>query len=972
MDGIERWKILKKSPLLQGVFASETFAEVEKCMAEKFGKGYLVAGGRESWEGTHAACVLDEIGTPHAIPYILELFERAGSGHTSAAAAYHLEQLLTKVSPSEIEAALADYPKDMRDTVTLLHSGNQSYFKRFSNNNYSFAHILQNRKRTLRQEQIAAAMERNGISETDLKSFYMLEQDKPALLASLREYAESIGVSEKVLVEEYFDELTSLFSLEYAYSAGLITEISNVLGEKPEDIFERTKQAFHLREHSELHSSLAAVALRNICDIAFVTGFRKKDLVKEFLPDLLTGIYTYSDDIVGFVRSLSTALEELPSTSLARIQPRLEGHLGYPVQFLGQLRGLSALTGIAEKDLVEARLPQFLEAIHRVTVRELPDALATSLGCTRAEIMRKFLEANPHGFTFCAERNDWRALHTEAIFSDFLAALPTDTDERRNAFTHNPYDRTSEFMTTMNRCQEFDFRSAQGMEDITEYVKKFGLSKTGILFEYFQNLRKLERQEVTELPEEQRQNGITTMAKLEECVKQFRILVYGEKPLIETQNFNNFELEMLATVTNQSAHRFERGRPSLQDIVTDFASNTEKGAIEPVPPEYGVSTFLIDQVHINFDPEKIQEDFGNLSGEILRSIEQGSDITDIRERACALLRRNIADLEAVLEKQPQNKFILQQMQNAHAVLVAVEKTQDVDGMIKALLDMQRAQAEKYDIASIIREALFHKFLEKHYSPAMIQNLQMTLGRGASPQGVLAIVDVVQNSIKDHILNLEDNNQEAYWPEDCWKKIQEKKGKKTSLDLRMVYEGRIKALKKEAENFRQISIGMTTKVRAIPDRGLIGEMSGYLANACYTGEYPLLVKYPNVIPVKFVSGEEGSPDAELIGSLLYFEIETESGKALLVRAFNVPNEASLDIHAFIEENMDRAAEAAKKRGCTQVLVPGVSGAISNYPLTYNHIHKNYIAQKAPVKLKQQFAFNNYDLTKSCFVAREIKE
>ena len=584
--------------------------------------------------------------------------------------------------------------------------------------------------------------------------------------------------------------------------------------------------------------------------------------------------------------------------------------------------------------------------------------------------MRRFSEKDARGFVSCAERSDWRDLLGESGFSHLLEALPVDTDEKRNAFTHNPYDRTSEFMLAMHYCVGLHCNNAENIADITEYIRRFGLSKTGILFRYFHHLRQLERKEIEELPAEQIQDGITTMQRLEECVQQFRALVYGEAPLTDTTHFNDFEKEMLAVATNHSAHRFGGGRPTLENILVDFGQNQEKQLIAPVPPEYGVNRFSIDQVRIDCDPAKIQEDFDVLSAEILRSIDHGSDITDVRERACGLLRKNIADLVDVLRKKSPNRFIEEQLQGAEAVLAALQSAQNVDALIIALLSMQRAQAEKYDIAGILREALFHKFLEKHYSPAMIQNLQTTLNRGVTPQGVLAIVDVVQNSIKDHILNVDDDNKEKYWTEDCWQKIQSTKGKKTSLDLRMVYEGRIKALKEEAKQFEQISTGVTSKVRAIPDRGLIGEMSGYLANACYTAEYPLLVKYPNVVPVKFVSGEEGSPDAELIGSLLYFEIETDNGKALLVRAFNVPNEATLDIHSFIEQNLDDAAETAKKRGCTRVLVPGVSGAISNYPLTNNHIHQKYITGKMPMKLKEQFAFNNYDLTESCFVARTV--
>lgn len=966
MDGMERWTILKRSAFLQSVFSPEIIDDVEQCIAEKLGEGYLLAGGRESWDGTKAVAVLGDMGNPHAIPYILELFEQSGTGHTSSSAAYQLERLLQEVPPSDIAKSLAEHPKDMQDIVDLLRNGKDSYCTKFSRDGYSVASLLQNRKRTLRQEQIAAVMEREGTTPEELESFYMLRQNKTDLLSLLRTHAASIGMQESDLVEEYFDDLTSV-SLEHEETPTILLGIADALGVPPAIVFERIKQKLHVQENCELNDPLRA--LRTLSAIADAIGQDRNTLVEEYLPDILTGVSNRSEHLVPLVREFSNALGEPSIASLARIQPTLEGNITNPIEFLATLRELSVLTGTPEKDMVGHYLDSFLRAVNRATVRELPDALAASLGTSRREIMRKVAEQDPRGFAFVAERNDWRGLHGEEVFTDFLSSLPTDTDEKRNAFTHNPYDRTSEFMGAMKHdCPRFDFCTAAGMKDITEYVKKFGLSKTGILFQYFHDLRRLERNEIDTLPEQQRVDGVTTMLALEERVKQFQTMVYGEQPLMDARNFNDFEREMLAIATNQSAHRFGGGRPSLQNILANFSQQMEQGLIAPAPPEYSVSTFSVDQVHIDFEPEKIEEDFGVLSSEILRGIEHGSDLKYVQERACSILKNNISELDSVLTKQPHNRFIQQQLQSAETVLAAAEKAKSVDEIIAALLDMQRAQAEKYDIASVIREALFHKFLEKHYSPAMIQNLQMTLSRGATPQGVLAIVDVVQNSIKDHILRLDNNNQEQYWTQDCWEKIEKTKGKKSSLDLRMVYEGRIKALKEEAEHFKQIATGARTTVRAIPDRGLIGAMSGYLANACYTAEYPLLVKYPNVVPVKFVSGEEGSPDAQLIGSLLYFEIETEHGKALLARAFNVPNEADIDIHAFIEQNLDRAADIAKQRGCTHVLVPGLSGAISNYPLTNNHIHQQYITGKTPLKLTAPFAFNNYDLTQSCYVAR----
>ena len=147
------------------------------------------------------------------------------------------------------------------------------------------------------------------------------------------------------------------------------------------------------------------------------------------------------------------------------------------------------------------------------------------------------------------------------------------------------------------------------------------------------------------------------------------------------------------------------------------------------------------------------------------------------------------------------------------------------------------------------------------------------------------------------------------------------------------------------------------------------MSGYLANACYTAEYPLLSRYPNMTPYKFVAKE--GDDSRFFGSVLVFELEDEDGeKVMLVRAFNVPAESTIDVGTFFEKFLDHLEGVAKERGIKKIIVPGNSGAISNYGITNNYIRSNYVNDKTPITLKERFNFNRYDLTNSSYTAREV--
>jgi hypothetical protein len=107
--------------------------------------------------------------------------------------------------------------------------------------------------------------------------------------------------------------------------------------------------------------------------------------------------------------------------------------------------------------------------------------------------------------------------------------------------------------------------------------------------------------------------------------------------------------------------------------------------------------------------------------------------------------------------------------------------------------------------------------------------------------------------------------------------------------------------------------------------------------------------------------------------LVFEVEDEQGNSsLLLRALNIPDEKEIDVKVFTEKLLDNLEVVAKRRGIAQILVPGVSGAISNYQMTINHILESYVKGRKPVKLKDKFAFNNYDLTNNCYLARKVED
>lgn len=109
-------------------------------------------------------------------------------------------------------------------------------------------------------------------------------------------------------------------------------------------------------------------------------------------------------------------------------------------------------------------------------------------------------------------------------------------------------------------------------------------------------------------------------------------------------------------------------------------------------------------------------------------------------------------------------------------------------------------------------------------------------------------------------------------------------------------------------------------------------------------------------------------------MLVFEVVTETGEnALLIRGFDIPHEESFDMSATIEAFINGLSETAITRGKTKILVPGVSGAVSNYSRTISHFYNNYSSdERRNIHLSNRFDFNGYDLTQHCYVARDLSD
>lgn len=568
-------------------------------------------------------------------------------------------------------------------------------------------------------------------------------------------------------------------------------------------------------------------------------------------------------------------------------------------------------------------------------------------------------------------REQWKEYLGETNFRALLDCLPARTDESRNAFLHNQYDRTTELISFLIRGSGADFLAITPdnfAEVVGDYVRQFGMAKSVLLFHYFSSLKLKELDQNIEMPMDVLESGISSTQELLERLNRLEQLVFADEPLLpeDLQKMTDFEKGLLVTITGKDRHRFDSDRPSFASILERFESQYVANEISPLAAGYRPEGAVLQKREIVFDAEKVAADFKQLRDEIVAGIDSPNDVSDVVTDYGAYLDKRVEEVQKTLATIPVEKrqFVLKELDRISQLRTQLGEITNVEELLSQLIQNPFGKGDKQVYQAFVRRLLFKKLFQKHSSPHFIENMRHSLGSDqVEVQSLLSVLNVVDEMVKVHLLNLDSNNQEEYWSEDIFQQLCDKKTR-DDFDGLFTNAGRIR---KEVNQFQEVMQDGSVDMRFIPDRGLIGEMAGYLADVCYTKEYPLLPGWP-VVPYKFVTVENGV--RKFIGSVLVFEVkDAEDNLCLLIRAFDVPDESNYPIGDMIESFIGKLELVAAERKASRIIAAGTSGTISNYQMTTNHFLSRYKTPETLVPLKDRFAFNGYDITNECYLVRD---
>lgn len=150
---------------------------------------------------------------------------------------------------------------------------------------------------------------------------------------------------------------------------------------------------------------------------------------------------------------------------------------------------------------------------------------------------------------------------------------------------------------------------------------------------------------------------------------------------------------------------------------------------------------------------------------------------------------------------------------------------------------------------------------------------------------------------------------------------------------------------------------TTGVQFVPSRGILIEMSGQIASACWADMYDLVAEdFPNLSAV-LIKSNPGTPEQQIVGAAMLIETQDTATheKVLLLRGLN-PQESyinrKVDVGDFYDAITDYVKQQAEVIGAKPAIVidDHAGGASTNRPVLFGYMSaKQRELEPVPVDL-----------------------
>ncbi|HSX08941.1 MAG TPA: hypothetical protein VLF93_02200 [Candidatus Saccharimonadales bacterium] len=460
--------------------------------------------------------------------------------------------------------------------------------------------------------------------------------------------------------------------------------------------------------------------------------------------------------------------------------------------------------------------------------------------------------------------------------------------------------------------------------------------------------------------------GLTQLAQsLQTFVTEIRSVDLSDVTLEKIKD-SELLLELLKGTTRYETSQWgDHTTAALKGTIRYSMDASTDGRIEPMPSEYNPSE-AVTVKKLNVQEEKPQwtEDLLSRYGTLRAELQEANSALD--------------------EPQPFSRYLNELRGQIEGIANRMQERLETDGTLndKGREGIEQRQRELRALITPTDEAKPHSYplrslanFEQNFRmlatndalhPTM-RKLVFAWGLRQHPDWRSRVTSLQRNPDIDDVSTTREFIEHIINKETFREYFQDKKSARMFSGMTST-----KVLEEALDRTQDVGVSKdTTEIQFVPTRGIMMELSGHIADACWANKYDSIAEaMPNATAVIMKQNPSDPDRMRLTGASMLIETTSKSGEpVLLIRGLN-PLENYIN-HVSVEEfydqfiNYARGIAESRKRKLAIVIDNHCGGSATNRPVLFSFLtDKRRGLQRVRVN-EADTTFNGYDVSKDSY-------
>lgn len=529
-----------------------------------------------------------------------------------------------------------------------------------------------------------------------------------------------------------------------------------------------------------------------------------------------------------------------------------------------------------------------------------------------------------------------------------------------------------------------------------DYVREIGMHQTPALIQMYAAIKKgefdnelLVKAGITAKGKDQKEKIKNAIEQLHKVIRDFYVELLQKDKLPEDILTNKLKLDLLRVVTNFDGSRWARNI-DFEELVKNFiedqkladSNDPASSKIVPLAPEFTIQnpdgtfsprTFKI-RARKNKLPAKKEEgakksaaDFAyeKISEELRAAVEvvntpEPESVKAFQAEISELIQLEAQSLQAFKDgpkgSAQEKAEAAKKLEKTGPLQAEVAGAVVYRDLIAALGKYKPAKSS--ELAARLKTLLFIAGLQANLSYAEGYKERFHDLGEMSSSNLSAVLEFMRTLVKEHVVGENEQHDEGPLKGDP----------RFDSGMRKTLRGylNVNVLEEELKVLKSSTSSEWSEYTVLPTRGILGELSGYFFDACWTSQINIMRENPHMTAFVFIENADDLEKIQIVGGTLLLNHTIAKKPAWVMRGFN-PQDRVAEKHS-MADLLDSFHDELKKLPTgneRKIVIPGSgSGASSNRPDVNAELGTRQTPAQA-LKLDREEKFNGYHIENAVY-------